>query len=65
MLGKKVAIWGKAVRIANASTSIRKKGNIPRKITSMGISLATPVMAYTLMPTGGVMTAVEYRHHEV
>jgi hypothetical protein len=45
MLGKKVAIWGKAVRIASATASIRKKGNMPRKTTSMGRSLATPAIA--------------------
>ena len=35
-----------------------KKGNIPRYMVSRGISLATPLMTNTFIPTGGVINAI-------
>jgi len=57
-LGRNRAISGKAIKMMVQTTNAIRKGNIPLKMVSKGTSSATPLMIYTLIPTGGVMTPI-------
>jgi len=59
-LGKKVAIWGKATIIAAHTSSAARKGNIPLKMVSRGISGAIPLITNTFVPTGGEITPISH-----
>ena len=53
-----VIICGNAIKRTRHIIMAAKKGQIPLKIVSRGISPATPLMIYTFIPTGGVITPI-------
>ena len=55
--GRKVAIEGKAINSAISIKILYRKGHIPLKMVSSGMSCETPLMIKKFIPTGGVASA--------